>query len=403
MSDIRDFMKHRQKLGYPETDTKKDFGQKIRQHRLTIIYRSTLIVAAAAAIILMVYLQWKNQIYATYSVVSSVKRTETSGSAMLENFNNRILTYSNDGMSCTDSRGNLNWNLTFEMQNPMISINKGMVAVGDYNGHAIYISDVNGSRGTIDTNLPIRKFCISANGVVAAVLDDSNITWIYLYDTNGRKLAYFKTTMRKSGYPVDVCISENGKLVGVSYLYVDSGVIRSSVAFYNFGEVGQNNIDYMVSSYQYTDAIVPTVHFMSSEAAFAVSDNRLMLYSGSEKPVNVADKIFSTEIQSVFYNESYVGIVFLNTDGETRYRIEVYDTMGKLVLNKAFDMEYRKILFQNDNMIIYNEMNCCIYNMKGNEKFAGTFDKPALLLVPTSSVKRYILVSQDTVDTIELR
>lgn len=403
MSDIREFLKKKQNQENTGPDTQKEFGRKIRLHRLTVFYRSALIVAVCAAVIALAYIQWKNQVYSTYNVVSSVQREGVSSSSVQKNFNGKVLTYSNDGMSCMDSRGNVAWNLTFEMQNPMISINKGMAAVGDYNGRSIYICDVNGSRGVIDTNLPIRKFCVAGNGVVAAVLDDSEVTWIYLYSASGAKLAYFKTTMKKSGYPMDVCISEDGKLVGVSYLYVDSGVVRSSIAFYNFGEVGKNSSDNMVSSYNYADAVVPMVRFLNREEAFAMADNRLMLYAGGEKPVNVADKLLSSEIQSIFYGEGYVGLVTLNTDGETRYKINVYQPDGSLALEKAFDMEYKEILFSNDTMIIYNETNCCIYNMKGNERFSGTFDKTALLLIPTSSVKKFILVTEETVDTIELR
>ncbi len=38
--------------------------------------------------------------------------------------------------------------------------------------------------------------------MVAAVVDDSEITAIYLYASTGEEIAYFKTTMEKSGYPI---------------------------------------------------------------------------------------------------------------------------------------------------------------------------------------------------------
>jgi hypothetical protein len=53
---------------------------------------------------------------------------------------------------------------------------------------------------------------------VAAVLDDSTVTAIYLYSVAGEQLAYFKTTMSKSGYPVAIAISDDGKQIAVSYL-----------------------------------------------------------------------------------------------------------------------------------------------------------------------------------------
>ena len=53
--------------------------------------------------------------------------------------------------------------------------------------------------------------------------------------------------MKESGYPVNVSISPNGQLVCVSYMFVDGGQIKSSVALYNFVADGQNNTDNYVS------------------------------------------------------------------------------------------------------------------------------------------------------------
>ena len=83
--------------------------------------------------------------------------------------------------------------------------------------------------------------------MVAAILEDTNITWIYLYNSAGEKVAYIKTTMQKSGYPAAVALSPDGKLMAVSYITVESGAAKSSVAFYNFSSVGQNFVDNFAS------------------------------------------------------------------------------------------------------------------------------------------------------------
>lgn len=75
---------------------------------------------------------------------------------------------------------------------------------------------------------------------MAVILDDSKITRINLYDTSGNELVKSETTMDKSGYPIDISISPSGELLAISYLYVDSGTMKTSIAFHNFGEVGQN-------------------------------------------------------------------------------------------------------------------------------------------------------------------
>ena len=93
---------------------------------------------------------------------------------------------------------------------------------------------------------------------------------------------------------------------------------------------------------------------MNSSTAFAVSDDRIMFFSGSEKPLSAVENLLTEEIQSIFYTEQYVGLVFLNTEGNGKYRLDIYDGKGSLVNRKSFDMEYTDIIFDEDEYIIYS-------------------------------------------------
>ena len=141
-----------------------------------------------------------------------------------------------------------------------------------------------GQLGTINTNLPIREICVSESGVVAAVLDDSDVTRIFLYNGNENtetSIVDFKATMDKSGYPVSISLSPSGRLMAISYLYVDSGDMKTSIAFFNFGEVGKNQSGNYMSGYDYLDTIVPYVQFMTDSNAFGISDDRIVFFGGS--------------------------------------------------------------------------------------------------------------------------
>ena len=305
-----------------------------------------------------------------------------------------------------DIKGNAVWNQTFEMQNPMVSVSGHVAAVGDYNGRTIYVVNSGGQLGTVNTNLPIRKICVSESGVVAAVLDDADVTRILLYNGNENtetSIVDIKATMNKSGYPVSICLSPNGKLMAISYLYVDSGDMKTTVAFFNFGEVGRNQSDNYVSGYDYLDTIVPYVQFMNNNTAFGISDDRIVFFEGSEKPANIATAFLEEEVQGVYNNESYVGVVFVNQTGESAYRMDVYSTSGNKVHSLFFDIEYSDIILNRDQIIIYNDLECQICNIGGVDKFTGEFEKPVTLLVPTSSVYRYVAVTGSSIDTIELK
>ena len=400
MPSIREHLKRNREE--KESKPRISYREKIKSHKFTIFYRMTLIMILIAAATAGVYVQWKNRIYTENTIVSSIETTITPDKKLMP-LAGYLLSYSKDGASCMDAKGNAVWNETYEMQNPIIDMCQNVVAIGDYNGRNIYIMNTSGSMGNITTTKPVRDFSVAANGVIAVVLDDKEVTLIYLYDAQGNELVHFRTTMSESGYPVSVSISPNGQLICVSYLYVDSGQMKSSVAFYNFGAVGQNSTDNYVSGYDYLDTVVPFTRFLDNKTAIAVSDDRIMFYSGAQKPVSIAENLVSDDIQSVYYGEEYIGLVFNSTESGNRYRMDVYNKAGQLVQTIEFDIEYTDIVFHNDQIIIYNETNCFIYNSNGVQKYAGNFDKSALTLIPLSSGYRYMVVTPDSIDTIELK
>ena len=400
MPNVRDYLRKKAERKEKKPNT-HNFGDLILKHRMAIITRTLLVLLLCAGLGATIYVQLKNQVFSSYITLSSIEKQQYDSAACL-NYVNGFLTYSKDGISYTDIKGNALWNQTYEMQNPMVRVAGTRVAVADYNGHIIHNIDQAGNSVEIDTNLPIREFAISENGMVAAVLEDTNITWIYLYNSQGDKVAYVKTTMQKSGYPAALALSPDGKLMAVSYIAVENGSTKSSVAFYNFSSVGQNFVDNFASGADYVDAVIPYITFLSNDTAFAVADNRLVIYSGDQRPKSSADVFLDGEIQSVFYSGSYIGLVFLDTTGQGKYRLDVYNTSGTVVTSQYFDIEYKDIILYKDSFIIYNETQCMIANLHGLVRFHGEFENPLLLFSPVSA-KKYLAVSKDSIDIIEMK
>lgn len=411
MAEIRDFNRNQYLLkgGKSKSDKKTENAQdkktmdnKLARHRQMKLYAMLIVVAIAVVTTIVTYVRWKNMVYTGYEIIQQNEWVRASGSQSM-NLGGTLFTYSNDGMSCTDIKGKIIWNQTYEMQNPIIRTCSKTVAVGDYNGRSIYVANTQEILGKIDTTMPIRDFCVSSNGIVAVVLDDSNVTAIYLYRTTGEKPAYFKTTMSQSGYPIALDISSSGSQVAVSYLKAEDGKISSSIGFYNFSSVGQNYTDNLVGGYGYAEAVVPLVRFMANDTIFAVADNRIAFYKGKQKPESLWEKMITEEIQSVFYDENHVGLVFYNTAADSTYRIEVYDTNAKKVNEITFDLEYQEILFDTSGIIIYNDSECLIYDWGGRLKFHEKFKDRVNCFIPGGSISRHTLVTDNAIQSIELQ
>lgn len=400
MINVRTYLQKKAERKAGEAQS-RDFGALIQKHRLAVFGRTLFIIFVFALLGTLVYVQLKNQVYTSYVILSSIARQQYDSSVCLS-YGNGFLSYSGDGISYTDAKGNAVWNQAYEMQEPMVRVAGSKVAVADYNGHIIYSISQDGNYIEIDTNLPIREIAVSESGMVAAVLEDTGITWIYLYSSMGETIAYIRTTMQNSGYPSALALSPDGTLLAVSYLTVDNGTAKSSVAFYNFSSVGQNYVDNFVSGSDYADAVIPFLAFLNNDTSFAVADNRLVIYGGGQRPKSVADVLLNEEIQSIFYNESHIGLVFLDTTGNGKYRLDVYNTSGLVETSLYFDMDYKDIIFRKDNIIIYNETQCLLANMNGVERFNGDFQTPYLLFAPIRG-NRYLAVSQESIDIIEMR
>jgi len=382
-------------------DKRREFEKKLRRHRLSNLYRVSLGVIIVLIVLGSAYYNYQKQVYSDYDISKEITYSEAPSAHYLE-FNGNVLRYSQDGASAFNIDNDMIWNVTFEMQNPIADCCKDYVALGDYMGTIIYIFNSEGLKGTIDTSTPLRSFCVSGTGSVAVVMEEDEVTWIKLFDVNGVNIASDKTTMARSGYPVRVDISDDGILLSVSHLFVDSGVLSSSVAFYNFGAVGQNEIDNLVSGYSYTNTIVSEVCFMNADTTYAVGDDRFVIYKGAQKPESTYEKLISEDILSVFNNNQYVGLVFDDSNGDNKYRVEVYNDEGTLVCNQGFDIDYTNVTFYKDLVVIYGTEECEIYNMSGLKKYAGVFEKSAIIVLPESKSK-YLIVSGDCMEEIKLK
>ena len=289
------------------------------------------------------------------------------------------------------------------MQEPLYAICDSAVALADKNGTTIYILNESGLRAEVGTLLPIKKLDISAQGVTAASLEDSGKSWIKLYSpaTPDKEIAETKILMDESGYPVDLCLSNDGIKFGVSHLNVENGEARATLAFHNLGSVGENEIDNFVGSTSYTGSVFPVFEYINSDTAVAFGNDKVEVYSGKQIPELAFELTLEEEVEKVFYNESYIGIVVKNTQDTGKYRMDIYDLKGKKIFSEGFDKEYTNAMISGDTILMYNESECCVYTIKGVCKLDKTFDKTILAMAITGN-NRYMLITEENIETIKL-
>ena len=388
-----------------ETDNEnlEEIEEKVRQHRRRII-RSVAIVVLVIATIMVSFQLWSAlRSYSGYEVRNKTERRD-SVAAKYMTFLGKLIEYNNDGIVYKDEDDELIWNQSFEMSTPMVSICEGYLAVYDRGGTMIYIMTSDGLTKKIETSTPISTVCIANQGTVAVLMKEDNVSTVRMYDRKGKELTNGEFYEEKGSFPVDIALSNDAQKLAVDMLDVTEGSVRSTVSFYNFGSVGQNEIDNNVGTYTYDDTFISEIAYVASDRMIAIADSGYIVFEGAQKPAPKREVKFETEVQSVFYNNKYVGTVYSSPKKEGCWNIKVYDMVGKTAMENESTIAYDKIEFLDNNEIcIRNAHDCELYTIHGIRKFSYTFDKDVYKILSGSDSQSYTFVLSGERDEVRLR
>lgn len=381
----------------------EEYRQKIREHRLAVLRRSAIFTLVLLLVVALLGLYMAFRQYTDYDIRSSVERSDTAATRFAE-FQGNILKYSNDGAFYTDAENELIWNQTYEMSNPQIDICEGYLTIYDKKGTKIYILTSSNLQGSIETTMPIDQVCVASQGTIAVLMRKDDTAYLELYNKEGKKLAQGEIHGGKGGYPVAIALSNDAIKLGVSMLDISDGKVKSTIAFYNYGSVGQNEIDNCVGVTTYEDTVIPELEFTSNDRMVAFGDSKIIVFEGTQKPQQTAEIALEKQAQSIFYNGDYIGIVNSNDDEAVTHHLLVYKTNGDFVMEKDFEMEYSSIEFLSNNEIcIRNEAACDIYTLRGVYKFHYEFDRELYQIIPGGTGLNYTFVLKDATERVRLK
>ena len=363
------------------------------------------VVVIAIAIVAGILNSLINKQYKGFRVI---ERTEASyeNTATYIQFNGNLLKYTPDGVSYINGNGDTVWSAGINMKMPLAVVRGKYAAVADINGNSVSIFNNEGQVSSLTMPYTICDVDVAEQGAFAVVLESDKTNYIKLYDKNGKDIYEIQTTIDKSGYPIDIAISEDGKKLFTSYINMNGTTITNNLAAYNFGDVGQNaNADRMVGRYMFDSQVIPKVEFVNNDTVVAFGTNEISIYAMKEKPSEKAKIKFDEEIQSVFYAEKYIGVVLKSGegDGEHLYKAKIYDLRGKLKFDMNIDFVYDNIYASKKEFIITGGSDCIIMRKNGKVKFEGTLNGKIVNMVPTGRRLEYIVTYDNATEKIKLK
>ncbi len=351
------------------------------------------------AIILVYSVIQSRKIYKSYEVMSEVVSSDdASTSYQVSKYG--MIRYSNNGIALTDKSGNVIWNQTYEMNNPIIASAGNYIAAGDRGASTLYIFNQYGQCGKLTTDLPIQGMQMAENGVVAAILSDSESNFINLYDKQGERLVGIRATLENTGYPLAVGVSPDASKVVVSYLTIsDNAKAQTKLIFYDFSNVNgeHEKLTGVINS------LCPRIQFLGMQRVAVFREKGFDIYSVDGGVKMVFSTEFEDEIRSIFLGEQKLGFVFRNRDENGKFRIELYDVSGQKSMTIYSDLDYTDLSSDSDEVILYNSNHAEIYKFNGKQVFDGAFENRITAMMPSWDTGMYWLVEDSRLSEVRVK
>lgn len=373
--------------------------QKRKKTRFIILAIACILVCAA--IFYLGFRWFLNRQYDSYQVERSVY-VKNGNSMLYEAYSDGIVRYGRDGVTALDRKGNSIWGGSYEMANPKADTCGSSVIIADIGGDTLYVYKGEGTGTVFTVDYPIVQACISNQGVIAVLMEESSSNTIALYNPFDKAevlLAEIPTNV-EDGYPVSIDLSPDGSSVVASYLNVTTGAAQSHVAFYNFTEVGKN-ANCLVGAHNYKETLISEVQFMGNSSVCLFGEKGFYLWTNLRQPEAVAEKEFEETIQSAFIDEGHVGFLLKKDDAKNIMRL--YDTGGNNTLTTEVDASFTHVQISGDEILLNSAESCAIYRTNGVRKFSQDLKSKISYFFPSDKKSYYFFVQDSKIKVIKLK
>ncbi|MFI3173386.1 MAG: DUF5711 family protein [Eubacteriales bacterium] len=378
-------------------DNEADGGKKNKK-----INKIKIIVVLALVLLITLTGIWAYTQLQTHTTISeiqvfgdvSVANSEFAG------FDSGILRYGKDGVAYIDMEGEVIWNHPYQIATPIVQITSSSAVIADSGGNQVVVLDENGVKGEFETVLPIEKVTVSEQGIVGVLTKNGSTPEIICYDATGNILVEHKTSLSGTGYPTALAISQDGKMLLVTYLKVVEGSIASSFTYYSFEDntVGASSEVY---SGERSGVVIPEVRFLDSTTSVLVTSDKIEIFTEGETLELLSEIELGEEIETIFYGEDTIAIILEGTAADGNEMV-VYDIKGNLLFAKEFTGEYRNASIEGNQIILYEGENCRIFTRTGIEKFVGEMKMELSGVFPVFGVNKYIIVGNEGMKEVRL-
>ena len=365
---------------------------------ILIVAVCTVIVAAAG---FGIYHWYINRHFSDYEVTDSIT-IKNGASLEYVACEDGVIRYGRDGITAINRKGEDIWGGSYEMANPKLDVCKNSAVVADVGGTSLYVYRGKDTGVDLTVDYPIVSACISEQGVVAVLTEESSSNTIEIYNPFAKtnKLLVEIPTNVEEGYPVSVDISPDGKSVVAAYLCITTGAAQSRVAFYNFTDVGKN-ANCLVGARNYDNTVIADVEFLDEDHVCLFGEKGFYLWENMKQPKMVKKRELSETIQSAFIDETHVGLILEKGDDKSQLRL--YGLSGEEALKLTIESGYTSAQIVGDEILLNSDEKCAIYRTNGVKKYASELKSRISYFFKGNSRNAYMFIQNSKIKLAKLK
>lgn len=314
--------------------------------------------------------------------------------------NDRFFAYGNDGAKAINGDGALEWEISYQLDNPDIAYCENVASVADIGGNSVYVVAENGIPYNYQVIHPIVKHEVAKQGVTAVLLDNGMEDFIQLYDITGTLRVDINTKTKTDGIPIDIALSPDGKKLVTLYVTFQGDAMICKATFYNADEVGKNYINNIVGQKTFAENLLAyDIRFLNEDTVCVLLENGFALYRMTEVPELICEKTISESIVEMICVEN--GLYVVKEKEDKQKTLSFFDEKGNEKKVLAEVPEYESIAATAEEVVFFSPQKVSMYRINGSKKFSTAFEQSLEAVYPAGN-NRYFLIDTGKIQTIKL-
>ena len=303
-----------------------------------IIIILLILAAIAAAVILLS----QNDDSKTEAAEIISRDYELSSRADFYTYGENIFFSTKDSMRLLDRKGSEKWVDSYTMMAPVMLGDKNVAALSDKNGSSVRVYNEAGLMYSVALSEPVVTFAVNGTGCLALISEQGSNYELAVYDGSGQKI-YGGSYVPRDGIPMAIDVSDDGKMLAVSFMNISGLYMQSNVTFYYISSADTSDTPSgggMFTSVLCEDCMPFMLRFTADGRCVALMDDRAVFID----PTVNGD----TQKTEVPFNNR-ISYACVNGDGT------LAAVMGEPVLNASDTAEANTVLWYNSKGEKVNE------------------------------------------------